>query len=42
MDLAIRETSLTDQDFSTECPYTLEEVLDTEFFPGEPSDTFPN
>ncbi|MFM6357088.1 MAG: DUF29 domain-containing protein, partial [Planktothrix sp.] len=42
IDLAIRETSLTDQDFPTECPYTLEEVLDTEFFPGEPSDTFPN
>jgi hypothetical protein len=42
IDLAVRETSLTDQDFSTECPYTLEEVLDTGFFPGEPSDTFHN
>ncbi len=42
IDLAVRETSLTDQDFPTECPYTLEEVLDTGFFPGEPSDTFHN
>lgn len=42
IDLAVRETSLTDQDFPTECPYTLEEVLDTGFFPGEPSETFHN
>ncbi|MFM6195436.1 MAG: DUF29 domain-containing protein [Planktothrix sp.] len=42
IDLAIRETSLTDQDFPTECLYTLEEVLDAEFFPGQPSDTFQN
>lgn len=42
IDLAVRETSLTDQDFPTECPYTLEEVLETGFFPGEPSDTFHN
>ncbi|VXD23666.1 conserved hypothetical protein [Planktothrix serta PCC 8927] len=42
IDLAVRETSLNDQDFPTECLYTLDEVLDTNFFPGEPSDQFPN
>ncbi len=42
IDLAVRETSLNDQDFPTECPYTLDEVLDTNFFPGEPSDQFQN
>ena len=38
IDLAVRETSLTYKDFPTECPYSLEEVLETTFFPGEPSD----
>ncbi|MBE9141764.1 DUF29 domain-containing protein [Planktothrix mougeotii] len=42
IDLAVRETSLNDEDFPPECPYTLEEVLDTNFFPGEPSDQFQN
>ncbi|SKB14803.1 conserved hypothetical protein [Planktothrix sp. PCC 11201] len=42
IDLAVRETSLNDQDFPTECPYTLDKVLDTSFFPGEPSDHFQN
>ncbi len=38
IDLAVRETSLSYKDFPTECPYTLEQVLETTFFPGEPSD----
>ena len=40
IDLAVRETCLNDQDFPTECPYTLDQVLDTNFFPGEPSEHF--
>ncbi|HEY9851900.1 MAG TPA: DUF29 domain-containing protein [Leptolyngbyaceae cyanobacterium] len=33
--LAVRETSLDYQDFPVECPYTVEQVLDLKFFPGE-------
>ncbi|MCL1465547.1 DUF29 domain-containing protein [Argonema galeatum] len=35
IDLAARETSLTDEDFPAECPYSIEQVLDATFFPGE-------
>lgn len=38
IDLAVRETSLTDQDFPTQCPYPLDKILDPNFFPGETSD----
>lgn len=36
IDLAARETSLTDKDFPAECSYSIEQVLDATFFPGEP------
>ena len=36
LDLAVSETSLTDEDFPHECPYAIEQVLDVTFFPGEP------
>mgnify|MGYP006270618941 CR=1 FL=1 len=36
IDLAARETSLIDEDFPTDCHYTIEQVLDATFFPGEP------
>ncbi len=36
LDLAVRETPLTDQDLPVECPYSLEQVLDSAFFPGQP------
>lgn len=36
IDLAVRETSLTDEDFPDECPYPIEQVLDATFFPGQP------
>ncbi|MFB2971335.1 DUF29 domain-containing protein [Aerosakkonema sp. BLCC-F183] len=35
LDLAVRETSLDYEDFPVECSYSLERVLDSEFFPGE-------
>lgn len=35
LDLAVRETPLRDRDLPTECPYTLEQVLDSAFFPGQ-------
>ncbi|MCL1463317.1 DUF29 domain-containing protein [Argonema galeatum] len=35
LDLAVRETSLNYKDFPAECPYNLEQVLDSEFLPGE-------
>ncbi|MCL1473629.1 DUF29 domain-containing protein [Argonema antarcticum] len=35
LDLAVRETSLNYEYFPAECPYSLEQVLDSEFFPGE-------
>ncbi len=36
VDLGVRETPLTDRDFPAECPYTIEQVLDATFFPGQP------
>jgi hypothetical protein len=35
LDLAIRETSLDEEDFPSECPYSLEQVLSSVFLPGE-------
>lgn len=35
LSLAIRETSLDEKRFPQECPYSLEQVLEKEFFPGE-------
>ncbi|HBE17399.1 MAG TPA: DUF29 domain-containing protein [Cyanobacteria bacterium UBA11149] len=36
LDLAVRETRLNDRDFPPECPYNIEQVLDSNFLPGEP------
>ncbi len=36
LDLAVRETSLDYKDFPPLCAYNLEQILDFEFFPGEP------
>ncbi|HBY75686.1 MAG TPA: DUF29 domain-containing protein, partial [Cyanobacteria bacterium UBA11148] len=36
LDLAVRETPLTDKDFPVECLYSIECILDSNFFPGEP------
>jgi len=36
LDLAVRETPLTDQDFPTECPYAIAQILEATFFPGQP------
>ncbi|XWK87323.1 MAG: DUF29 domain-containing protein [Phormidium sp.] len=33
--LAMSETSLSKESFTQECPYSLEQILDFEFFPGE-------
>lgn len=38
VDLAVRETSFKYKDFPAQCPYSLEQVLDLDFFPGEPFD----
>jgi Domain of unknown function DUF29 len=38
LDLGVRETPLNYKDFPIECPYSLEQVLDTAFFPGQPLD----
>ena len=35
VDLAVRETSLNYKDFSQECLYSLEQVLEFSFFPGQ-------
>jgi Domain of unknown function DUF29 len=42
IDLAVRETSLTDEDFPDECPYAIEQVLDATFFPGHPVESGKN
>ncbi|MFB2919460.1 DUF29 domain-containing protein [Aerosakkonema funiforme] len=34
VDLAVRETSLDYEDFPVQCSYSLEQVLDSQFFPG--------
>jgi len=35
LSLAIRETSLSYKVFPQECPYTLEQILNLDFFPGQ-------
>lgn len=35
LDLVVRETPLCDRDLPTDCPYSLEQVLDGAFFPGQ-------
>ena len=37
-DLAMGETNLVEQTFPQQCPYTLTEILDNSFYPGEPSE----
>ncbi len=36
--IAIEETELPDHVFPSDCPYTLTEMLDNCFYPGEPSE----
>jgi Domain of unknown function DUF29 len=42
LDLAVRETSLTDENFPADCPYAIEQVLDATFFPGQPLESGQN
>lgn len=42
LDLALRETSLKEENFPQECPYSLEEILNAAFFPGEQLESDPN
>jgi len=35
LDLALPEASLKEENFPQECSYSLEEILNAEFFPGE-------
>jgi hypothetical protein len=42
VDLAVRETSLNYKDFPQECLYSLEQVLDSSFFPGQKLESDPN
>lgn len=37
INLAIQETNLPNRTFPPNCPYSLEEILDDRFYPGEPS-----
>lgn len=37
-DLAMGETDLPSRTFPKDCPYSLEQILDDNFYPGEPSD----
>jgi hypothetical protein len=37
IELAVGETNLPHCTFPTECPYSLAEILDSQFYPGEPS-----
>jgi hypothetical protein len=37
-DLAMAETDLPKQTFPSNCPYSLVEILDDRFYPGEPSE----
>ncbi|MGA9381893.1 MAG: DUF29 domain-containing protein [Phormidium sp.] len=39
LDLAINETSLDKSCFPQECGYNLEQILEKEFFPGEPTES---
>jgi hypothetical protein len=36
--LAVRETNLPNYTFPRECPYKLAEILDSKFYPGDPSE----
>jgi hypothetical protein len=38
LNLAVSETSLSYKVFPQECPYSLDQVLDSRFFPGQQSD----
>jgi hypothetical protein len=38
VELAVKETNLPHRTFPTECPYSLSQVLDSCFYPGEPSE----
>lgn len=38
VELAVGETNLPNHAFPTECPYSLVEILDSRFYPGEPSE----
>jgi hypothetical protein len=38
IELAVGETTLPHHTFPAECPYSLEEILDSRFYPGEPSE----
>lgn len=38
IELAVAETNLPNRIFPTECPYSLSEILNMHFYPGEPSD----
>jgi hypothetical protein len=42
VDLAVRETSLNYNHFPQECFYSLEQVLDSSFFPGQKLESDPN
>ena len=42
VDLAVRETALNYKDFPQECLYSLEQVLDLKFFPGQKLESDPN
>lgn len=39
LSLAVRETGLPYETFPSECPYTLEEVLDETFLPDSPTES---
>lgn len=36
-DLAVTETNLPYKTFPQDCPYTVDQILDDSFYPGEPS-----
>ena len=38
VELAASETNVSNRTFPTECPYSLAEILDSHFYPGEVSE----
>jgi len=42
VELAVGETNLPHRTFPTACPYRLAEILDSGFYPGEPSELDPS
>lgn len=38
VELAVKETDLPGRTFPSECPYSLTEILDERFYPGQPSE----